>query len=418
MRDLLKDPLEFYLKVAHTQGGVACYRPAPEPAYLINHPDHIAHVLSSHWTNYSKDTYSNRMFKRAVGDGILTSEGERWKRARRSMQPYFNRRRLAQLDGMINRQCQAMLERWEREAAAEAPINMSREMSLLTLAITLEALFGVTVSGIASKIGAGVDTALDLLEKPRKARFRDGRQAIADAVDEIVSLRDQVDRPADDLFAAIASLGMGLGPAERRQGIHGQVFTVLMAGYETTASALSWTWVLLSAQEQILSGLREELADVLGGRPPQAADLGRLTRVRMVFEEALRVRPPAWMIGRKALGPDRLNGHDIPAGSVMAVSPYVMHRNPAYWRNPEEFDPSRFGAEESAARPQFAYIPFGAGPRKCLGENLALLEAPLIIANVLQRFEPRLVSGQEVRPQPLFILRPPTTLMMTLQRVH
>jgi cytochrome P450 len=138
----------------------------------------------------------------------------------------------------------------------------------------------------------------------------------------------------------------------------------------------------------------------------------------MVFEETLRVRPPAWMIGRKALGPDRLNGHEIPAGAVVAVSPYVTHRNPAYWNDPEEFDPRRFEGHRSGAHPQMAYLPFGAGPRKCLGENLALLEAPLVIANVLQRFEPRLVSGQDVRPQPLFILRPPTTLMMTLERVQ
>ena len=419
MRDLLKNPLEFYLATAREQGEVACYRPAPEPAFLINHPEFIGHVLASHWTNYSKDTYSNRMFKNAVGDGILTSEGEKWKQARRTMQPYFSRRRVAQLDGMIHSHCQAMLDRWEAEAAAGRPINISREMGLLTLSITMEALFGVTMSGIAATIGAAVDTILDLLEKPRKARFQNGRQAIADAVDEIVSVRDRMAQPPEDLMSAIVAASQKAGPAEQaRQGVHEQVFTVLMAGYETTASALIWTWVRLSEHEDFLRMLHAEVNEILGDRPPQSADLAELRLVRMAFEETLRVNPPAWVIGRKALAPDRLDGHAIPAGSVVAVSPYVMHRDPAYWDRAEEFDPLRFEAKNSEGRPPLCYIPFGAGPRKCLGENLALLEAPLIIANVLQRFQPRLVPGQDVRPQPLFILRPPTTLLMTLQRAQ
>jgi cytochrome P450 len=418
MRELVKDPLEFFLSVARIQGDVACYRPAPEPAFLINHPDYVAHVLGSHWANYSKDTYSNRMFKSAVGEGILTNEGEAWKRARRAMQPYFSRRRVAQLDGMINRHCQSMLDRWEAEAAADRPVNISREMGLLTLSITLEALFGVTLGGIATTIGTAVDTILDLLEKPRRARFRNGRQAIADAVDEVVSRRSQMAHPPNDLFAAIAELNAHADAESQRRSVHGQVFTVLMAGYETTASALTWTWVRLSEHEEVVEALRAELTQVLGGRAPLAADLEELGLLRMAFEETLRINPPAWVIGRKALRPDRLDGHAIPEGSVVAVSPYVMHRNPAYWEMAEEFDPLRFESSHPEIRPPHAYIPFGVGPRRCLGENLALVEAPLIIANVLQRFELRLIPGQDVRPQPLFILRPPTTLLMNLKRVQ
>lgn len=419
MRDLIRNPLEFFQAAAREQGDVACYRPAPEPAYLVNHPDLVGHILAGNWKNYSKDTYSNRMFRSAVGDGILTSEGETWKLARRAMQPYFHRQRLDPLDAMINRQCQGMLERWNGEADAGRPINMSREMGLLTLSITLEALFGVTLSRIAATIGSAVDTTLDLLEKPRKARFQEGRQAIADAVDEIVNLREEMVDPPNDLLSAITKASATEGTAEQQRSyVHKQVFTVLVAGYETTASALTWTWVLLAQHPDSARNVQEEVSQVLGGRAPNSRDLEKLRLARMVFEESLRIHPPAWVIGRKALGPDQLNGHAIPAESIVAVSPYVLHRHPDYWRQADSFDPLRFGAEVATDRPQLAFIPFGAGPRKCLGENLAMLEAPLIIANVLQRFVPRLVAGQDVKPQALFILRPPTTLMMSLERVR
>lgn len=194
-----------------------------------------------------------------------------------------------------------------------------------------------------------------------------------------------------------------------------QVMTLLIAGYETTANALAWTWYLLAKNPSAMDRLRQEVHQLLGNRLPVFADLARLPYVRMALEESMRLYPPAWMIGRRALGPDEIGGYIVPPDTVIAVCAYTLHRNPAFWDEPDAFNPLRFSAENSQGRHKFAYIPFGAGPRQCIGNNFGLIEASLILACVSQRFELSLAPGIEVQPQALFVLRPNRDLMMTLQ---
>jgi cytochrome P450 len=199
--------------------------------------------------------------------------------------------------------------------------------------------------------------------------------------------------------------------------LRNEVVTLILAGYETTANSLSWTWYLLSRHPEVNANVRAELAAVLGGREPQFRDLGALSLTRRTLDESLRLYPPAWIMGRRALGDDRLGDVDIPEGSVLALSPYITHRNPAYWDDPERFDPDRMRETKASLRKPFAYFPFGGGPRLCIGHNMAMLEAQLIIGTIAQRFDMRLVEGHQVVPERLFVLRPRGGLPMTIRRL-
>lgn len=198
--------------------------------------------------------------------------------------------------------------------------------------------------------------------------------------------------------------------------MHDEVLTLLLAGYETTSNALSWTWYLLSQHPTAEECLHEELDMVLVGHLPSVDDLPRLAYTRMVIEESMRLYPPAWSFTRHVLADDEIGGYRIPKGSTIILSPYVTHRHPAFWENPEMFDPERFSAEHVAKRPRYAYFPFGGGPRLCIGSNFALMEAQLILATVLQRYRLRLVPDTIVEPNPLITLRPRHGLPMTLLR--
>jgi cytochrome P450 len=418
-RDLLRDPLSFFLTLTRQYGDVVCYRPAPEPAYLVNHPDYIRHVLVDNNRNYSKATYINQMFKATVGDGLLTSEGETWLRQRRLMQPAFSQQSLSKLDRVITVQTAGMLDRWQEIASQGQPINMANEMSALTMAITTRALFGVDLGEEINRVGQAVDMGTALLERPSNPRFRAAFQTIEEVVQSIITTRRQSpdeDGEPEDLLgilmrARYEDTGLGMDDA----GLRSQVITLLLAGYDTTASALTWAFYLLSQHNEVVASLRQDLHETLNGRTPVYADLPRLDYPRMVFEEALRLYPPAWVLGRVALGDDQIGEYFIPAGTIVAISPYTIHRHPGFWDDPERFDPQRFTSERSAGRQRFAYIPFGAGPRQCIGNTFAMLEGQLIIAMVVQRFDLALAMDHAVKPEVVFVLRPDrqTKMMLT-----
>jgi cytochrome P450 len=231
----------------------------------------------------------------------------------------------------------------------------------------------------------------------------------------ILNERRQSNQDTGDLLSALLltrdeETGLGMDDGQLRD----QVITLLLAGYETTATALTWTWYLLSQHPQTQARLHAEVTSALGDRLPTYSDLPRLGYVQMVFEEVMRLYPPAWVLGRKALEGDTLGGYFIPAHSIVAISPFTLHRHPDFWEEPEAFDPERFSAGRSAGRHRFAYLPFGAGPRQCIGNNFAMLEAQLIIAVVAQKYTLQLEPGQSIRTEPLFILRPNGEVMMTV----
>lgn len=414
-RQLVRDPLNFFLTLTRQYGDVVRYRPAPEPAILVNHPDYIRHILVDNNRNYTKDTYINNKFRELVGNGLLNSEGQVWRQQRRMMQPAFHHTRIEKLDQPIVDIVAARLEHWQACAEGGEPLDIASEMASLTLSITTKLLFGIDLGEEIDEVGRAVNMGGDLLEKPNHPRFRDGLLIVQGIVDRIIAERRRSFVDTGDLLSILISTrdeetGASMDDLQLRE----QVLTLLLAGYETTSNALTWTWFLLSQNEQVFLRMREEAVRVLGERRPAYGDLPALSYTRNVFQEGLRLYPPAWVLGRKALADDAVGGFRIPAGTIIAISPYTMHRHLDYWDNPEQFDPDRFLPERFSGMHRYAYIPFGAGPRLCIGNHFAFLEAQFILAMIARQFYPRLLPGLVVRPQPIFILRPDRKMMMEL----
>jgi cytochrome P450 len=418
-RELVRQPLSFFQAITRQYGDVVCYRSAPEVAFLVSHPDHIRHILVENNKNYSKATYSNTKFKDVIADGLLVSEGDSWLRQRRLMQPAFHQNRLTQLVPLVTSETTRVIQSMDAAAAQGQPVDISKLMASLTLSITTKALFGVDLGDEVNNVGDVINMAADLLEKPKYARFQNALQYVDQVVMSIIEERRRTNTDTGDLLSKLLQArdeetGQGMDDQQLRN----QVITLLLAGYETTANALTWTWYLLAQNPEAAAKLHEEAVRVLKqGSLPSNEDLANLPYTRMVFEEALRLYPPAWVLGRKALGEDEIGGFRVPVGTIIAISPYVVHRHPDFWDEPEVFDPLRFTSERSARRHRFAYLPFGAGPRQCIGNTLALLEAQIIVSMIARRFDLALVPDQDVHPQPLFILRPDRPVLMQVHPV-
>lgn len=415
LRQLVRDPLHFFVTIASEYGDIVCYRPAPETAYLINHPDYVRHVLVDNNRNYTKETHTNQIFNRVVAEGLLTSEGETWRKQRRLMQPAFHHTRLEPLDAMIAQATEAMLDRWRDLHRRNQPVDIAREMAALTLTITTRALFGVNLGDEVREIGEMVNRAISLLEKPSDPRLQQSVSKLRAVVGRIIHERKDDFKDGGDLLSSMMlahdpETGAGMDD----QQLQNQIMTLMLAGYDTTASALTWTWYLLAKHPQAADRLRDEVRGTLGDRSPRYGDLEHLPYVDMVLNESLRLYPPAWTVGRRARGEDEIGGYYIAPNSVIAICIYALHRHPAFWHAPELFDPGRFSAENSAGRHKFAFIPFGAGPRQCIGNNFGLMEAGLVIAGIAQHFELDLMPGIEAEPQAVFVLRPARDLMMSL----
>src|SRR5439155_3876722 len=366
--------------------------------------------------NYSKGTFINNLFKQAIADGLLTSEGEDWWRQRRLMQPAFYRERVARIGDGVTEATLAMAERWGSNVRTGEPLDVAAEMGSLTLRITTRALFSVDISQEADSLGHRIAEGLGYLISPDTPEFLRGRAGVEETVSAIIEERRTDDREYADLLAMLfAARDQDTGEAMSDREVRDQVITLMLAGYETTANALTWNWYLLSQNPRPMAVLAEEVRAVLSGRVATVADLPQLPYNRMVLDESMRLYPPAWILGRRALAEDRLGDQVIPAGSVVALCPYTMHRNPAFWDEPEEFRPERFTRDRAAARPPFAYFPFGGGPRLCIGHNFALLESQLITATLAQRFRVELVPDHPVLPERRFVLRPRGGLPMIVR---
>jgi cytochrome P450 len=415
-REIQRDPLRAYAGFARDFGEVVRIRFVLWPTYLLFHPDHVRHVLQEKHTNYGKDLYTYNMLRPVVGNGLITNDGSSWLRQRRLVQPAFHRQRLGSLAGVVTEQTLAMLERWR--SVDVSPLDVSAEMGNLALQIAALALFGVDLSAEAGQIGDVVKDVNELLtdyvHSPlpplfvptrRNLRLRAARRRLHSFVLEIIARRraEEAD-PGDVLSLLLRARDEETGEGMDDEQLRDEVVTLLIAGHETTASALTWAWYLLGRHPEAERRLREELEAALRGSLPGMEQLPRLSYTRMVLEETMRLYPPAWSFGRKALVDDDIGGFHIPAGSIVWVSPYVTHRHPAFWQRPEEFDPERFTPEKSASRPRFAYFPFAGGPRMCVGRDFAMLVSTLVLATVAQRYRLDLVPGHRVEPEALLTL--------------
>jgi cytochrome P450 len=430
-RDFQRDALEFMQRLAQ-MGDVVRYRFVVWPSCFLNHPDHIKHVLQENNRNYNKEILSNQILKTVLGTGLLTNDGESWLHRRRLIQPAFHRQRIAAFSTLMTASTREMLQRWDACPDTDAPVDLAAEMMGLTLRIVGLALFGTEISGAVDTVGRSFTTVNNFLTRAMyqpyimfpgmpargKRRFREASRDLDQVVYQIIAQRRRAEGEHEDLLAMLMHMrDADTGESMDDHQLHDEVITLLLAGHETTAIALTWTWYLLAGHPDVEHRLHAELDSVLGGRLPTSDDLAYLTYTRMVIDEAIRLYPPAWSILRRAISDDEIGPYHIPAGTSIFISPYAVHRHPAFWDQPEVFDPDRFSPERSAGRPHFAYIPFGGGPRQCIGNTFALAEAQLILATVAQRYRLRTLPGQSVKPNPLITLRPQGGLPVLLERV-
>jgi cytochrome P450 len=417
--DIRRDPIGAFLRAALRYGDVAYFKVGPRQGYLITNPDDVRHVLQDNARNYHKSPLYQKL-RMHLGNGLLTSEDEFWLRQRRIAQPAFHRQRVAGLANVMASAARDTAAQWQRLAAAGRSVDVDDEMMRLTRTVVVRALLGSDLGPYTERID-GAWTIINeyigenlwsigltgWLPSARRRRFEAARAVLREAVDYVITRRRQNPADTPDLLSMLlAARDDDTGEGMTDEQLRVEVTTFLLAGQETTSLALTWIWYLLSQHPPAQRRLDEELDAVLCGRPPDYADLANLPYTRMVIDEAMRLYPPAWGFSRQALGDDQLGGYQLPRGWMAFVVPYVLHRLPSLWEEPDAFDPDRFSPERSANRPKFAYVPFGAGPRQCIGNQFALIEAQLIVATLAQRYRLRLVPGHPVEPWPLITLRP------------
>jgi len=400
--------------------------------FIINEPGAIRYVLLDNAANYIKSEVGRRLLEPGLGRGLLTSEGETWRRHRRIMAPAFDPRSVVGYAPLMTEVTLALLAKWDALPEA-SEVDVAAAMMHATLHIISRAMFSSDSDEIVDVVEGGVSQyqtivrprLLDLLHFPLwftrlvAPLPTDGIFDEFDRkVDRLLTERGRAPdaEPKDLLARLIAARDSETGGGMTAKEVRDQVVTIFMAGHETTSLALSWTWYLLSQHPAVEAKLHDELAEVLGGRNPRYEDIADLRYTRMVIEESMRLYPPAHTTGRQPIVADEILGHRIPAGAEVLIMPWLLHRKPSLWEDPERFDPERFTPERAAARPRFAYIPFGAGPRICIGAAFAMTEAILILATVAQRYRLHLKPDFPVEPQGLITLRPRYGVEMILER--
>ena len=420
------NPLDFFTKLARTYGDISSYRMAGEQLFLVNEPRLIRDVLVTHNRNFTKSRGLERS-KRLLGQGLLTSEGAMHLRQRRLMQPAFHRDRIAAFGDLMVGYGDRMRRAW----ANGATLDLSREMNRLTLSIVGKTLFGVDVESQAAAVGDALTAVIesfwmmmlpfaDVLERlpvPKLRRARMARARLDAIIYRMIADRRASGRDHGDLLSMLlAAQDEEDGGGMTDQQVRDEAMTIFLAGHETTANALTWTWYLLSTDPAVEAKLHAEVDRVLQGRLPVMGDLPALGYVERVVTESMRLYPPAWIIGRRAIADYQLGDYIAPARSILVMSPYIMQRDPRFYADPDRFEPDRWTPEFRATLPKFAYFPFGGGPRQCIGESFAWMELILLVSTISQHCRLRLVPGHPVVPQPLITLRAKHGMRMTVER--
>ncbi|MBI1928965.1 cytochrome P450, partial [Candidatus Poribacteria bacterium] len=386
--DFRRDMIGFLSKLARDYGDIVYFKLGPQKAFFLNHPDFIKDVLVTHHRNFLK----SRVMERAqllLGTGLLTSEDDFHLRQRRLVQPAFHHSRIAAYGKVMVDYAGRMGERWQDGEM----VDIAKEMMRLTLAIVGKTLFDTDVESEADTVGEALSQILalfprislpfsellDHLPLPSNRRFMKARQQLDATIYRMIEARRASGEDRGDLLSMLllAQDEEGDGSGMTDAQVRDEAMTLFLAGHETTANALTWTWYLLSQNPEAEKRLHAELDAVLGDRLPSVADLEQLPYTRMVFAEAMRLYPPAWAISRRVREDYEVGGYVVPAGAIVFVSQYVMHHDPRYYPEPFRFDPERWTLQLEATRPRFAYFPFGGGARRCIGESFARMEGVL-----------------------------------------
>ena len=419
------DPLAVYTRWARDFGDIFYYRAGWIHVYFLNHPDLIESVLISQSQNFAKDKViqNSRWF---LGQGLLTSEGAEWRQQRRLCQPAFHRERLSSYGRTMSAYAEEMLAGWPQGEVRD----IHQEMMQLTMRIVAKVLFSVEVSEDAQKVAAALNLLmrhtsgfrmimpppLRHLPLPALVRAKRAVRELDEIVNRIIRQRRASGEDTGDLLSMLMAARDEDGSAMTDRQLRDEIMTFLLAGHETTAVSLSWTWYLLSEHPEVAQKLRQELNDVLGGRTPQLEDLARLPYTDKVVKESMRLYPPAWSLARTAAKEMEIAGYRLPVGANVVMSPWIIHRDPRFFEDPDQFKPDRWTAQTTQQLPRFAYFPFGGGPRLCIGASFAMMEANLLVATIAQRFQLHLVPGHPVDPLPGITLRPRHGMRMQIIR--
>ncbi len=425
--DYTRDHLGFLTRCARRYGDVVGLRFVNVHVYLLNHPDHVEYVLVRNNRNFVKSR-GERISLGFLGNGLLTSEGSFWRRQRRLAQPAFHRERIAAYGGVMVERAGRMVAGWRSGEVRDVHEDMGR----LTLEIVARTLFGVplrpaefeevgdalaTISRRFTGRGGVFFQVPEKIPTPGNLRMRRAIRRLDALIYGIIRDRRASGEDAGDLLSMLLAVrdeetGEGMTDEQLRD----EAMTVFLAGHETTANALSWTWRLLAEHPEVESRLFEELREVLADRSPAVEDLPQLRYTDMVVKESMRLYPPAWAFGREALADCEIGGYHVPAGTQLIMSQWVMHRDPRYYEEPGEFRPERWGDGSAEQLPKYAYFPFGGGPRLCIGQSFAKMETVLLLATIARKFRLHPAPGERVTPQPSITLRPKNGMRMVLER--
>jgi len=422
-----KDPVGFVTAAARC--GDIVQLALPWKTFLLTHPTDVKHVLQDNHQNYCKGWVFDRI-KPYWGESLLTAEGERWRAQRRRVQPSFKRDHTVEFAPIITKRTHEMLARWEKASDSGEELVLYNEMTQLALVIIADVLFGVELWANASDMTMAVQTALRVLKTrvsaiaplplwlptPDNRRFNQAMRTLNNGVSDIVARSRKAGERRTFVAMLMEAIDVETGARMSEKHLHDEIIGMLQQGHDTIGETLAWTWYLLSLHPEVERKLSLEIADVVGSRTPTVADLERLTYAHMVVQESLRLYPPVWIIPRSAIDDDTIGGYRVPAGSTILVCPYLTHRRPEFWENPEAFDPERFAPAVSKGRPRHAYFPFGGGPRLCMGADMAMMETLLILTMVVQRYRLHLVPGHREEPECIIDMVPRHGVRATLHK--
>jgi cytochrome P450 len=425
--EYIRDPLDYLMSLRRQYGDVARLRFFHIPVYVLNNPEHIEQVLVTNNRCFIKPMDFRLPFFRGIfGNGLLTSEGDFWLRQRRLAQPAFHRNRIADYGSKMVAYCEQMLATWPEGET----LDVHQEMMILTLKIAVKSLFNVDAERDVVLMSALSNELIKMFELQESSfwlahnflptsanrRFRKLVQRLDEYIYGIIRQRRQNSEDTGDLLSMLLHARDEDGVRMTDRQLRDEVMTLFLAGHETTALALSWTWYLMSQAPEVEKRLLTELESVLGDRAPRVEDLAELKYAEAIVKESLRLYPPAWAFGRQATQDCEIAGYHVAKGRQLYFFPWVVHRDPVYFDNPEAFRPERWTDEGIKQLPRYAYFPFSGGPRVCIGNSFAMMETVLVLATVARRYRLRLAQGQIIEPWPVFTLRPKNGIKMIIEK--
>jgi cytochrome P450 len=421
------DTIAYLTKCTREYGDIVFFRFLGVPACYLSRPEYIESVLVTQNNNFVKSK-DYRAMRRVLGNGLLLSEGDFWRRQRKLIQPAFHQGRIAAYAEIMVGYTQRMLASWSDGQA----LDIHEAMMRLTLGIVAKTLFDADVSHEAEDVDAALAVLMGKFLRqagmalllptwvplPTSLLLKRAVGRLDKVIYGIIEQRRRSGQMSGDLLSAFLQAQDEEGNGMTDRQLDDEIMTLFLAGHETTANVLSWSLLLLGQNPEVERKLIEELDRVLGGRVPTPADLPQLPYTDAVLRESMRLYPPVWVIGRRALAPFRLGDYEIPANTNMLISQYLMHRDARYFPEPQRFDPDRWSASDprAASLPRFAYFPFGGGPRVCIGAGFAMMEAVLLLATIAQKFKFQIAPGYRVDVQPTVTLRPRNGIPMILKR--